>query len=167
MSPSADDRLERRYAELEGKNEQRKAATVRRGPVSLIAVCLGVALVVGITAAVDLRRLRTPEGTALAFVGAAVFGDCATYRQLAAEDLPDDDAFCLALLELTQQARERPDDVEIEVLSTVAGDPPGATALVRVRRGDDEQVVELPLVREGGELRVRRSPELCAALACP
>jgi len=41
-------------------------------------------LAVGVVAAVDLRRLQTPHGTALAWTGAAIFGDCTLSGAVAA-----------------------------------------------------------------------------------
>jgi hypothetical protein len=157
-------RVERAYARLEATNEVRKAATVRRGPVSLVAVCLGVALVVGVTAAVDLRRLRTPEGSAVAFAGAAVFGDCTAYRDLAAGGLDDDQ--CRALRDATEDARERPGDVEVRLASVeTAGS--AATAVVDVVRQDRDRRVVLALVRRGDRWAVQPDAGACAVLFCP
>lgn len=161
-----DQRLERLYAQAETKNEARKAATVRRGPVSLIAVCLGVALVVGITAAVDLRRLQTPRGTALAWTGAAVFGDCTAYRQLSVDTAADDDAWCRALHAATEEARDRPGDVDLAVVS-VREQGDRATVLVTVRRADDERQVSLALRRQDGDWAVLPQGEVCELVPCP
>jgi len=63
---------------------------VRRGPEVLVGV---LALGVGVVAAVDLRRLMTPTGTALAWTGAAVFGDGTAYERLSVAEpcaTPDD-----------------------------------------------------------------------------
>lgn len=169
LSPLTDPR-EQLYARLEEKNVARTAATVRRGPVSLVAVCLGVALVVGVVAAVDLRRLQTPEGTALAFTGAAVFGDCTAYRELSRRpgDGGDDDAErCRTLREQTEDARERAGAVEIELVR-VSQDGDAADATVQVRRPDEPaREVPLELQRDGGRWRVQLTRETCAVLACP
>jgi hypothetical protein len=165
------ERVERAYALAEVKNEARKEATIRRGPVSLIVVCLGFALLVGITAAVDLRRLQTPEGTALAFAGAAVFGDCNAYRRLAlraADDDRDEDERCLEIRRATQDARDRPADVEIELVSAQEeGDT--ARAVVRVRRPGDDESEDVPLSMRprGGGWVVELTERTCAVLACP
>jgi hypothetical protein len=161
-----DQRLERLYAQAETKNEVRKAATVRRGPVSLIAVCLGVALVVGITAAVDLRRLQTPRGTALAWTGAAVFGDCTAYRELSVGRDGDDGAECRALRAATEEARDRPGDVDLSVVS-VQEDGDRATVVLAVRRDDEEQRVAIGLREEDGDWRVVPEGEVCEAVLCP
>jgi hypothetical protein len=171
VTDGRDERLERLYAQAERKNEARKAATVRRGPIGLIAVCLGVALVVGITAAIDLRRLHTPEGTALAWTGAAVFGDCVAYRELTVgltDDDRDDGEQCRDLRRLTEDARDRPGDVEIEVLEAEE-DGDRARAVVRVRRpgvdGDVDVPIEMRPRRSGWQ--VERADATCAALPCP
>jgi hypothetical protein len=67
---------------------------------------------VGVTAAIDLRRLDTPLGTALGWAGAAVYGDCDAYAALSlagpgrpAEARSDADV-CRDLRAGTVQARE-------------------------------------------------------------
>jgi hypothetical protein len=158
--------LERRYARAEEKNEVRKAATVRRGPVGLVAVCLGVALVVGVTAAVDLRRLQTPQGTALAWAGAAVFGDCTAYRELS-EPKAGGDALCRQLREQTEDNREDAGEVALEV-GEVRRQGDRAQVDVRLVLPErEEQVVVLDLRRRGGGWAVERSARTCAVLACP
>jgi hypothetical protein len=169
LSEDREARIERLYAEAERKNETRKAATVRRGPVSLIGVCLGVALLVGVVAAVDLRRLQTPDGTALAWTGAAVFGDCTAFRRLSAlPDERDDDEDCRVLRRRSEAARDRPAEVEIEVLSaSEEGDR--AAAVVRVRQpGTPAERVPLSMVRgRGGGWAVELTDETCALVPCP
>jgi hypothetical protein len=165
------ERLDRLYAEAERKNEVRKTATVRRGPTSLIAVLLGVALVVGITAAVDLRRLQTPQGTALAWTGAAVFGDCTAYRELTAglrDDDVDDAEQCRELRRLSEAARDRPTDVALDVVDTDEDDErASATVRARLPGREDEVDVVLTLVPHRGGWQVQRTDEACAVFACP
>lgn len=168
MTSTREERIEQRYAELERKNEGRKAATIRRGPVSLIAVCLGLALLVGVTAAVDLRRLESPAGTSLSWAGAAVFGDCTTYRRLSVPPAGggDDDARCRELRRLGAEARERPNEVEIELLTTEqSGDR--ATARLRVRLpGGQPQEVAVRLLRVDGDWLVEPDGTVCAVIPC-
>jgi hypothetical protein len=163
VGDEAEVRRERAYARLEAQHESRRAATARRGPVSLIAVCLGVALVVGVTAAVDLRRLRTPEGTAVAWTGAAVFGDCTAYRELVAGGL--DEGGCRELRQATEEARERP-DVEISARSSRVRGDRAEVALEVVRDGLPQRLA-VPLVREDGRWRVAPDDALCAVVTCP
>lgn len=163
------DELDRRYAEAEARRSGRSEATARRGPISLIAVCLGVALAVGVVAAVDLRRLQTPTGTALAWTGAAVFGDCTAYRELsrpvAGSDV-DPDEQCLALRKSTAGARERAGQVAIDVVR-VEQDGDRATARVRVERPDLPAVeVPLPLRRDGDGWVVVLDDRVCNAVGC-
>ena len=162
------DGREAAYARLEEKNVGRTAATVRRGPISLVAVMLLVALAVGVVAAVDLRRLQTPRGTALAFTGAAVFGDCTAYRELSVgRDGGDEDDRCLELRRRTEEARARAGEVEIELVSVTEGDE-GAEAVVRVRRpGEPAREVPLELRRRGDGYAVELTAQTCAVLACP
>lgn len=164
MTADPHERLEQLYARAEQKNELRKAATVRRGPTSLIAVCLGVALVVGITAAVDLRRLQSPRGAALAWAAAAVFGDCTAYRELSSTEL--DDEQCLELRERTEDARDDPQDVDVAVVE-VREDGDRAVAVVRVRTEDREDRLEVDLQRRSGDWLVAPDAGLCDDVYCP
>lgn len=163
------ERIERLYAEAERKNEVRKAATVRRGPISLVAVGLGVALVGGVVAAVDLRRLQTAEGTAMAWTGAAVFGECTTFRRLSVlPDDRDDDADCRELLRRSEAARARPGDVEVEVLAAWdAQERAGAEVRVRLPDGRDERVPLSMVRRDGGGWAVQLTDETCDLVPCP
>ena len=158
---------ERRYAELEAGHDSRRAATVRRGPVSLIAVVLGIVLLVGATAAVDLRRLATPAGTAQSWTGAAVFGDCTTFRRLTV-DAPAGDAACRDLRAAGEPYRERPDQVQIEVRSTeVDGDRARAVVQVVLPPDLDSRSVPLELRRVDGRWKVELTRPACDVLPCP
>lgn len=163
------DALEGRYAAAEARKGDRTRATARRGPISLIAVCLGVALAVGIVAAVDLRRLQSPTGTALAWTGAAVFGNCTAYRDLSLTtpaDARDPDEQCQALLRLTEPFRERAGDVEIEVVD-VEQDGDRAVATVRLARPDRRTTdVPLPLRRVDDGWVVLLTDDVCDAVGC-
>ncbi|HWH28880.1 MAG TPA: hypothetical protein VNU26_07955 [Mycobacteriales bacterium] len=164
MTTEPGQRLDRLYARAEQKNEQRKAATVRRGPTSLVAVCLGVALVVGVTAAIDLRRLQSPRGASLAWVSAAVFGDCTAYRQLSTAGLDDDE--CLELRKRTEDARDEPDEIDIAVVEVV-DDGDRARSVVRVRTDGRERRLRLDLRRIDGDWRVEPDEAVCQAVYCP
>jgi len=56
------------------------------GAAHPLGTLLALTLAVGTIAAIDLRRLQTPRGTALAWTGAAVFGDCTAYLALSVPD---------------------------------------------------------------------------------
>lgn len=164
---------EQRYAELEAGHEQRRAATARRGPVSLVVVMLGVALVVGVVAAVDLRRLQSPQGTALAWSGAALFGDCRQYLALSVadpgapvRDRRTEDVLCADLRRLTAQARQDP-EVGADALSVREGADAAVVRLAVTRVGGRESEVDVPLVPDGdGGWLVVRTAEVCRAVGC-
>jgi hypothetical protein len=160
--------LERRYAAAEETRSGRTAASARRGPISLIGVCLGVALAVGVVAAVDLRRLQTPTGTALAWTGAAVFGDCTAYRELSLTPTgpPDAETQCRQLRQATETNRERAGEVEIEVTAVEEGEQ-DASASVRLQRPQRGAVqVEVPMRRVDDGWVVLLTDELCAKVGC-
>lgn len=161
------DPQEQRYRRQERDGERRRAATVRRGPVGLIAVCLLVALGVGFTAAVDLRRLQTPRGTALAWTGALLFGDCTAYDRLTARPAGAADQRCRALRQASRAARDTPAKVAFDVLGLQQDGP---RALVRMRvREPDRPAVEVPLrlERRDGRWRVDADAGTCLLLPCP
>jgi hypothetical protein len=162
--------LERRYAVAEAKGAGRTAATTRRGPVSLIAVLLGVALAVGVVAAVDLRRLQTPTGAALGWTGAAVFGDCTAYRELSVPD-PDEagperdpDATCRALREAPREPRRARGEVDIDVVAvrrTATRPSTRAPGAARTSR----RVVDRPAARRRRRLGGWRTRRCAPAVA--
>lgn len=160
--------LARRYAELERSLEPQRARSIARGPIGLIGVMVVLSLAVGTVAAVDLRRLQTPRGTALAWTGATVFGDCTAYDRLslARDDDRTDDQLCRDLRAGTQDARENASTIGIDVVS-VEQRGREATVVVEVRRGDDEQTVPLELRRKGDGWGVLLTDEVCEAVGCP
>lgn len=172
MSETREQRAERVYARQEERLDEVNAARVRRGPVSLVVVLLGVSLVVGITAAIDLRRLATPQGAALAWTSAALFGDCTAYRRLSLPDpqalVPDtrtEAELCAALQQRTADARSRPTQYGVTAGEAVeAGDT--ATVPIGLATPDGKQVVSVPLVREGDEWRVLRTRSICVVVGC-
>ena len=127
-----------------------------------------LSLAVGVVAAVDLRRLQTPRGTALAWTGAAVFGDCEAYRRLSINEAADsrsDERVCEDLREETGDARENAAQIGIDV---VAVEQRGreATVEVQVRRPGRSATVELPLRRKGDGWAVLLTNEVCSAIGC-
>lgn len=155
--------LERRYAELERSLEPQKARSIARGPIGLIGVCVVLSLAVGTVAAIDLRRLQTPRGTALAWTGAAVFGDCTAYERLSFGSL--DDRACLDLLEATEEARQDSSQYGIDVVS-VEQRGREATVEVEVRTPSRTRRVDLPMRRKGDGWAVELTDEVCDAVGC-
>lgn len=153
-----------RYAELERSLQPQKARSIARGPIGLLAVLIALSLAVGAVAAVDLRRLQTPRGTALAWTSAAVFGDCTAYGRLSFGPFSDRD--CAQLVRATRPAREQPTRYGVQVLS-VRQRGREATVRVEVRRADVARRVDLPLRRSGDGWAVQRTPAVCAAVGCP
>ena len=162
---------EQRREELYRREEQelagRRSASLRRGPIGLVAVGVVVALVVGITAAVDLRRLASPRGTALAWTGALLFGDCAAYDRLTAGLSGSARTRCQALRDASEAARDRPADVDFSVVR-VEQSGASTAVVVRAKVLDRPAVdVPLPLRRSGGRWRVQPTDATCAELPCP
>ena len=127
-----------------------------------------LSLAVGAVAAIDLRRLQTPRGTALAWTGAAVFGDCTAYDRLSIAPAPErrsDAAVCRDLRAATEDARADASTIGIDVLS-VEQRGREATVEVQVRRGADEASVELPLRRKGDGWGVVLTDEVCRVVGC-
>ena len=121
-----------RQLEGERRNAERDRKRVERSPYVLLGVLLALVLGVGVTAAVDLRRLDTPEGAALSWAEAAVFGDCTRFVLLSSPDpTGGDDA------RREQLCRD---------LATRAGAlaPLTRVRLIAARPGSAELVVERP-----------------------
>ncbi len=171
MTETREQRTERLYAEAERSLDVVKARRVRRGPETLIAVLVLLSLAVGVVAAVDLRRLMTPRGTALAWTGAAVFGDCTAYDRLsvpasgAAADRRSQAQRCLALRRATQDARDESGRVGIDLLQ-VQQDGRDARAVVRLSRPQGVAVVQLDLVRDGAGWAVVLTDATCRVVGC-
>lgn len=168
--------LVRRYKQLEQSLEPQKQRSVARGPIGLIAVLVLLVLAVGTVVAVDLTRLRTPRGTALAWTGATVFGDCRAYERLSVPGPGSDDEDgaraqrCARLQEQTEPAREESGRYSIEVVA-VEQDGDEATVRIELGRREDARVVtrtvDLPLRRGGDAWVVVRTAEVCRVLDCP
>ena len=141
-----------------------------RQRVLLLMVLNGLVLVIGVVASVDLRRLQTPEGTALRWVQAAVFGDCGDYLEFSVADPRVHDPrspkeLCHDLDGATEQARI--DQLRIGLHSgpvTQAGDE--ATALIILTRDGKEVRMTIHLVRRSGSWRVLRDAATCASAGC-
>lgn len=134
----------------------------------LIVLSLAVAAV----AVVDLRRLMTPRGTALAWTGAAVFGNCKAYEELSAAapsgptDLRQERARCNDLRRTTAPSRRDASKIGIDLQAAAKQSKRQATAQVQITRPEGVQVVLLRLQRKGHGWAVLRTEETCAAVGC-
>ncbi len=158
-------RLEERYRELEGRREVALAVRVRRGQVGLLAALLAAVLLAAGTAAVDLRRLQTPLGTARAWSEATVFGDCDRSLALSVPAVPADGparaSLCRALAERSAVARDPSSGTRV---TTRLVSRAGRRAVVRaVVTADNVAPVstELQLRRQGDDWRVVRDDDAC------
>jgi hypothetical protein len=149
-----------RRAAAEDRLAAQQAARTKRAPVVLLAVLATLVLLVGLTAAVDLRRLATPRGAALGWTAAALSGDCRDYLRLS---LPDP-----ARTGCGAVAGRRPTDAQTAGLEALTVVRQGATArvsvVVRVRQVERRAV--LTLERQDGRWRVRRDPAACGLVGC-
>lgn len=171
MVQRGDPRLEQAYARAEEKLDGYYATRRRRGPPILLGTLLALTLAVGLVAAVDLRRLQTPSGTALAWTGATVFGDCTAFLDLstpdaAAPDRRTDDELCAALRQRSSVNRDTAAQIAID-LQEVRQVGAEATAVLSVRRPGRSDDVTLTMRRRGGGWVVVRTPGACLALGCP
>ncbi len=160
-----------RYAALERSVEAQRKRSIARGPIGLIAVLLLLSLGVGIVAAVDLRRLQTPRGAALAWTTAVVFGDCTAYERQSVPpeglgEVRSDEEVCSDLLRETAAARDAPQEYGVELLD-VQQNGEAASAVVEVRRPEETVELDLQIVRRGEGWAVVRTFELCLEIGCP
>lgn len=136
----------------------------------LLMVVNALVLAVGLVALIDLRRLQTPGGTALRWVQAAVFGDCADYLEFSvpATDVSDrrsPDELCQDLRQATAQARN--DQLQIGLhLGVVTQQERSATALVTLTRSGAPTEMTVHLVKRGGRWKVLRDADTCGSVGC-
>jgi hypothetical protein len=146
------------------------AARTTRQAVSLIVVVNLLVLGIGLVAAVDLRRLRTPGGTALRWVQAAVFGVCDDYLDYSVpagsvHDTRSHAELCHDLRAATQQARS--DQLKIGLhLGAVVQHANSATVAVVLTRDGAPTPLTLHLVHRHGHWRVLRDEATCGSVGC-
>jgi hypothetical protein len=146
---------------------QRKA---RRQRVLLLVVVNALVLATALVASVDLRRLRTPGGTALRWVQAAVFGDCADYLDFSVPDSSAHDQRSRS--ELCEDLRLAARDAQRDQLRiglhqgpvTRSGDE--ATATVTLTRDGEPTALSVHLVRRSGRWWVLRDAATCSSVGC-
>ncbi len=158
--------VEWRYREAEALEEERRRRKMRRQPWLLIGLVQVLVIGTALTAAVDLRRLRTPGGVALAWTQAAVFGDCDDYLRYSVsppDTVPDRrtaEQVCTDLRAATEQARAQSLTIGLTRGAVVeSGDR--ATVDLTVTRRAEPLTVRVDLVRTGGRWRVVRDAEAC------
>ena len=159
--------LEARYAELEARADEKRRARMRRQPLLLIGLVGALVLAIGVVSSVDLRRLRTPQGVALRWAQAAIFGDCDDYLRFSTgpDDRPRLDV-CRDLRAMTEEARQH--NVEIGlVVRQVTTRGSTAVVLLDVTRKDDVRHAQLDERRSGGRWLVVRDATSCAVVLCP
>ena len=157
--------VEARYRELEQRREVTLETKVRRGQVGLLLALVVSVLLAGVTAAVDLRRLASPAGTARAWAEATVFGDCSRHLSLSVRApgdrdrrVPDD--VCQALRARSLQARTVVPGTRVTT-RLLSRDDDDAVAEAVVTTPDGRTVARLPLLRTGDGWRVVRDDEAC------
>lgn len=161
---------EERWAAAEMALRAQSARRARRTPAMAIGITAVLVLAVGLTAVVDLRRLHTPGGTALAWTQAAVFGDCRAFLSLS---LPADrsgerrteDEICRDLRAATAPARVDSTRLTVRVLS-VQQEGGQAVARVEVRGPEVTRTTALRLVRRGEGWLVVRRVGACGTAGC-
>lgn len=169
---TARQRADRIYAASEASLQGYYATRRRRGPPILLATVLVLTLAVAIVVAVDLRRLQTPRGTALAWVGAAIFGGCQNYDELsvaapgATPDPRSDRARCLALTRQTEANRRQAARITIDAGRVVQQGRRATVEMTVVRPDAGRFLLSVPLRRAGDGWVVVRTPAVCRAVAC-
>jgi hypothetical protein len=161
---------EQRWATAERTLDVQATRRMRRMPGMVIAITALLTLAVGVTAAIDLNRLHTPRGAALAWTEAAVFGNCRAYLALSSPADPTaerrtDDEICQSLRAATAKARNDASRISLRATSVV---PHGRTAVVvvDVRGPDGVRVATLHLVHRGSDWLVLRSAGACGDVTC-
>jgi len=159
---------EQRWAVAERRLDDQLARRVRRTPGIVVAIVGLLVLAVALTAAVDLRRLATPRGTALAWTAAATVGDCRAFLRLSRPTGPDprtDDQVCHDLRAATAPARKEAARIDLRA-GAVTTRGSAAYVDVVVRRPGGTRTLTLRLVRRNGRWRVARDPGACAETPC-
>jgi hypothetical protein len=161
---------EQRWATAERTLDVNAAQRMRRTPGVVIGITALLILAVGITAAVDLRRLHTPRGAALAWTEAATFGDCRAFLSLSRPDDPTaerrtDDEICQALRSSTAKARSEASRVFLTATS-IEHQGRDAFVTMEVRTPEGRRTPRLHLIRHGDGWVVLRQPGACGDVTC-
>lgn len=128
-------------------------------------------LAVGTVAAVDLRKLQTPGGTAVRWAAAAVFGVCGDYLKFSVSDPSVTDSrtraqLCRDLDAASADARNNVVKTDL-VLGHVIRHGSSARVQMVLTRDDSPTSVTLQLRQVQGQWRVVRNSLTCGSLGCP
>lgn len=160
---------EQRWATAERELDVHAARRIRRTPSVVIGILGLLVLAVGIISAVDLGRLQTPRGAALAWTEAATFGDCHAFLSLSRTTDPaadgSTDEICRALRASTARARSEANRIRLTAKS-VERHARDAVVTVQVTGPDGARTLPLHLVERGDRWLVLRQPGACDDLAC-
>ena len=143
---------------------------LRRQRLLLLVVVNALILAIGLVAMIDLRRLATPGGTALRWVQAAVFGDCADYLEFSVAGPDDADPrspqeLCKDLRTATEAARR--DQLKIGLhLGPVQQGATEAQVRIGLTRDGKETPLDVHLVRRDHHWRVIRDQSTCSSVGC-
>lgn len=162
--------LETRYAELEAAAEERRRARMRRQPLLLIGLVGALVVGIGIVSSIDLRRLQTPQGVALRWTQAAVFGDCEDYLHFSVGPAGGTEdrsraKLCRDLRAATADARRHNIEIGLRVRATTRSGSRATVALDLTRKGDTRRA-QVDLRRAGGRWVVERDATTCAGVGC-
>ena len=159
--------IEERWRESERQMYAERAAKAARGRIITLAVLELLLLAVGIITVIDLRRLNTPEGAALAWTEAALFGECRGYSRLSLPEPPEqgEDARCRELFEQATAAR---DEASMIAINLRGSQIVGQTARVTVEVTGPTRTVQptLKLRRQDDQWKVIRDEVACSAIRC-
>ena len=164
----SDDSISDRQLAGEQRNEDRKQRAIRRTPAVVVSLVAVLALVFGISAVVDMRRLDSPEGTTRAWVQAALAADCDRYADLSVPP-EGEKALTADQCDLLKAAvRGLTGTVTVTVSGVALLPSQGATADVTVTApGGAQRASRIELSKTSGDWRVVRTPSTCALLTCP
>lgn len=162
--------IEQRYRELEDAGAAKRALKAKRQPLILIALVNVLTLAVALTAVADLRRLRTPEGTALTWTQAALFGDCNDYVKFSVADASGHDRrsraeLCQDLRSATAPARNEVQQTGL-TLGGVRKDGATAEVSLTIHRKNVPTAVTVHLVKGKDGWRVLRDQLTCGSVGC-
>jgi hypothetical protein len=154
----------------ERRNEERTRRQVRRTPGVVLGLICVLTLAVGVTAAIDLRRLDSPEGAAQAWVQAVLVGDCKRYLLLSVAptaEVAADDSVCERLRESSRAGLDEATRTRVRVEQRADRAGPVARVVVELQVDGEPVVSRRLLLRDADRWRVVRDDDACALVRCP